>query len=382
MGGHIRKRVNKKGTTWQIIIEDGLDNKGRRKRVFKAKFGTKKEAEQELRKMLEAKEQGISIKPQHITLAEYLRNWFKNYVEVNLAPTTADGYRYNIEKHIILYIGTAKIQELRPDQIRGLYDKLQEKGLSAKSIRYVHRNLRQALQEAVDMKMIAQNPAASIKLPKVKKYRSEVYNESEIRTLLEKIRGTDMELPITLDVVFGLRRGELLALKWSNIDFKERKLAVVGNLISTSRGTMLRETKTESSRRIIDIPESIIGILLRHKEEQQKNKTMLGEKYIDLDLVCCHGDGRFINPKYFSNKFRKFLDRKGLKKIRLHDIRHSNATLMLTYGVPVKIAAQRLGHSSVSVTLDIYSHVLQEMQNEVTEKIECGILRQIPDKTD
>lgn len=388
MSGGIRKRIGRNGDiTWLVTVETGTSQNGKRHRIIKSVKGTKKEAEKLFILMMNELKDGTLDKKSMETLGQYLDHWVKTYVEPNLSPTTIVGYQVNIERHIKPYIGHIRLKELKPQHISSLYEKLLAEGrtdgkggLSAKSIRYVHRNLKQALQNAVNLKIISYNPAASVTLPRVKKFRSEVYDENELIKLLTAVQGTDMEVPVTIDVVLGIRRGELLALKWSDVDLEGKKIQIKNNLISTtSTGIVIRDTKTESSRRTITIPEFIVNFLKKHFQEQQKIRDALGGSYNEQNLICCNINGKPYCPKYFSNKFRKFLAKKGLKRIRLHDLRHSNATLMLLYGVPAKIAAQRLGHSSVSVTLDIYSHVLQDMQNEVSDQIENNILKQIPD---
>lgn len=384
MNGHIRKRKTKSGHTWQVIIDVGVDSKGKRKRIFKSVKGNKKEAEKLLTKLLNEMDTGMYIEESKITLKDYLKDWLKTYVEVNLSPTTLDGYRYNIELHIIPYIGDIPLQQLKPMHIQKLYQTLLKEGrrdgkggLSAKSVRYVHRNLREALEHALKMEMINRNVADLVTLPKVKAYQVSVYDEDEVLTLLEKARGTDLEVPITLAVILGLRRGEMLGLKWADVDFKNHIFVIRNNLVDTSQGLILKSPKSQKGSRIIDIPETLAQLLKRHKKSQLKNKLQLGGHYQDNDLVCCSNDGSFIPPKYFSQKFSRFLVRNDLKKIRLHDLRHTNATLMLKYGVPAKLASQRLGHSSVGITLDLYSHVIGDMQQEVSDKIEAGILQKI-----
>ncbi len=389
MAGFIRKRSNKQKTTWQVVLDDGVGEKGSHIKKSGGTFNTKKEAELKLRELLNAKDKGISIKLSKVTLEKYMRDWLRDHITGGLSPTSADGYNVNIEKHIIPYIGKIVLSELRPGHIKGLYDKLiaegrsdGQGGLSPASIRYIHRNLRAALQEALRMRIINENPASLVKLPKVVKYKPTIYDENEIKKLIEAVRNTDLEISITLDIVCGLRRGELLALRWCDIDLKNKTLTVKNNFVSTTKGTFTRETKTEAGQRIIRIPESIITMLEKHRIRVSENKSKLGEAYIDKDLICCQANGEPYEPKYFSKKFSKFLRIHKLKKLRLHDLRHTNATLMLRYGIPAKIVSQRLGHSSVNVTLDIYTHVQADMQTEVTDKIENGIMKSIPDKTE
>jgi integrase len=382
--GHIRKRVYKSGTTWQIVIEHGLDENGNRKRTYKSTNGTKKEAEKEMQQLLNELEGGTFIEESKMTVATYLRSWLKTYVEPNLSPTTIDGYKSNVENYIIPNIGTIPLQKLSPMHLQDMYLKLSKNGrldgkggLSPTTIRAIHRTLGKALDQALRMQQVKRNVSSLVTIPKVKRYDAEIYDENEIINLLTAAKGTDMEVPITIGATLGLRRGEILGLKWSDINLIEGKMTISNNLVSTSSGAVFTTPKTDKSCRILELSEGVITLLKKHRLSQKENKIKLGSAYKDNDLVCCYPDGSWYEPKNFSKKFAWFLKKHGLRHIRLHDLRHSNATLMLTYGIPAKVASQRLGHSSINITLDLYSHVTSNMQKEVAEKIENGIFNKL-----
>lgn len=384
MNGHIRKRINKTGVTWQIIIEQGFDEEGNRKRTCKTVQGTKKEAQKIMTKMLNELNTGLYIEPVKITLSKYLKDWLETYVKPNLSPTTVGGYKTNIERHIIPNIGHIPIQQLQPVQIKKMYDKLSstkagnnKEGLSAKSIRYIHVNLREALQHAFKMQLIERNPADFVTIPKVKKYHAEVYDEQEVVGLLQKAKGSILEVPICLAVGVGLRRGEILGLKWQSIDFDNKRLKVESNLIYAEKELIFHEPKTESGLRTVSIPDEIIEILKKHRIKQKEYKLMFGTEYKNMDIVCCNEDGSPIIPGNLSHRFARFLKRNKLKHIRFHDLRHTNASLMLKYGVPAKVASSRLGHSGIGITLDLYSHIYTEVENEAANKINSGIFGKV-----
>lgn len=376
MNGHIRKRQNVKGVSWQIVIELGVDNKGKRKRICKTIKGTKKEAQKLMNKMLNDLNTGTYIEPSKINLAKFLRDWLETYVKPNLSPNTTAGYRVNVENHIIPNLGHIHLQQLQPIQIQKMYEQLATK-LSARSIKYIHVNLREALLQALKMRLIERNPADYVTIPKIKKYHAEVYNEQEVIKLLEEARGTNMEVSISLSVGLGLRRGELLALKWKSIDLEKKLLKVESNLIYIDKKIIFKEPKSESGIRIISIPDGIIEILRKHKIKQKENRLFFGGEYKNMDLVCCNEDGSPIIPGTFSHRFAKFLNDHKLKKIRFHDLRHTNASLMLKYGVPAKVASSRLGHSTIGITLDLYSHIYSEVENEAANKINNGIFSKV-----
>jgi len=384
LAGHIRKVKLKDGHAWQVVVEKGMEANGKRQRIYRNVRGTKTEAQKVLASLLTELDNGTYVEPDKITLSEYLRDWMQTYVEANLSPTTVDSYGINMEKHIIPHIGRILLQELKPMHLQKFYKVMLESGrsdgkggLSAKSVRYIHRNIYEALEHAVRMQMISRNVAALVTLPKVKPYKAKVYTEDQLVVLMRAAQGTEMELLIALAVALGLRRGELLGLRWADIDFENKTLTVSNNLVQTMKGSVNKDPKSESSNRTIDLPESLIVLLKKHKKIQSENRLLLGSSYKTDGHVCCKADGSSYCPGYYSKKFKKFLKEKGLSHIRLHDLRHSNATLMLKYGVQPKVASSRLGHSSIAITLDLYSHVLSGMQKEVAEKIDMGIFQKL-----
>jgi len=382
--GHIRKRIYKSGITWQIIIELGLDENGDRQRMYKSTYTTKKEAEKELQKLLTDLDGGTYIEDSKITVATNLRNWLKTYVEPTLAATTIDGYKSNIENYIIPNIGSIPLQKLTPVQVQEMYQKLSKDGrldgkggLAPRTIRSIHRIMSKAFNEALKMQIIKRNVTTMVSIPKAVPYKAKIYEEEEIITLLNNANGSDMSVPITLAVALGLRRGEILGLKWADIDLAKSTLTVNNNLVSTNAGAVLTTPKTKTSHRALQMSKGIVILLKRHLLAQRESKLKLGTSYQDNDFVCCYPDGSIYQPKNFSKKFAWFLKKHNMPHVRFHDLRHSNATIMLKYGVPAKIASERLGHTSISVTMDLYSHVTASMQTEVAQKIEDGIFSKL-----
>lgn len=380
MTGHIRKRVNKTGITCQIILDKGVDLQGRRIRDYITVNGTKREAQQILSEKLNEYNKGTYIEPSEITVDQHLEQWLDTYVRRNLAPYTVDGYTTNIKRYILPYIGTVKLQKLMPLQVQRMYDELQKKGYSPRTIRYAHTTLREALQHAFKMQLIPRNPADFVTLPKQVKYKAKVYEEDEVLKMLEAAKGSEMEAPLNLAVGLGLRRGELLALKWCDIDFEKNQITICRNLVYSNKEYIFRSPKSESGNRVIEMPSGLAAILKRHRKRQLEDKLFFGTQYVDEDLVCCRLDGSPYRPGSYSHKFERFLKSKGLRRIRLHDLRHTNASLMLMYNVPAKVASQLLGHSSIGITLDLYSHVIGELQTEAARKIDTGIFKKLEQK--
>lgn len=377
MTGHIRKRALKNGIKYQVIIEKGIDSKGKRLRDYYTVSGSKKDAERVLNEKINEGNKGCYIDPSQMTLEEHLSQWIETYAKPNLSPTTVRGYLVNIRNHTLPYLGSVPLQKLVPLQIQHMYDKLKAKNLSPRTIKYVHATLREALQYAVRMQLIPRNPADFVTLPKQVKYKAKAYEEDEAILLLEKAKDTDMDAPLHLAVGLGLRRGELLALRWNDIDFETNQLTISQNLVYVNGEYIFRQPKSEAGNRTIEMPSGLATVLKKHRKKQLEDKLFFGSEYKDNNLVCCKQDGSPYNPGSFSHKFEQFLKKHGLRQIRLHDLRHTNASLMLQYNVPAKVASQRLGHSTVSITLDLYSHVIGNLQTEAADKIDSGIFKKL-----
>lgn len=380
--GHLRKRTLKSGkNSWQIVVEGDIDSRtGKRNRIYKTiKNITKREAEKIMRKMVIEVEEGEYVNKNTMTVEEFMIEWLNVYIEPNLARTTVKGYKMNVNIHIIPHLGKIRLQKLKPIHIQKFYNTLlatptgKGKSRSPKTIRNIHMNLSAALNKAVDLELIKKNPAKKVVIPKGRKYRAEVYDKEDIKILLESIAGTHMELSINMAVGLGLRRGELLALRWEDVDFENKKVRIQRSLAQVKGEIFIKAPKTESSNREIHIPDGLVTLLKKKRLEQNKMKVKLGGEYEDNNLIVCQKDGRFYKPDAFSNIFNRLILRLGLKRIRFHDLRHTHATLLLTMGVSPKVAQQRLGHGSISTTMDIYSHVIEEVEKEAAEKINIGV---------
>lgn len=381
MAAHVERHKLKNGKScWRVVIEQGLGPDGKRKRIYRTVRGKKSDAEALMATLLSELNTGSYIEPSKLTMTEYLRDWMNSYVRPNLSPTTADSYNINVEKHLIPYVGHILLQQLKPLHIQKLYSDLLSNGrtdgtggLSAKSVLYIHRNLHESLDHAFKMQLVPRNVATLVTLPKAKKYQADVYSPQELQNLLEVAQGTDMELPISLAAGLGLRRGEILGLLWSDVNITDKQITINNNLVQTTNGNINKAPKSASSSRTIDLPDGLVPILERHRVLQAEDRHKLGSGYHPGNHVYCQADGSPYCPGYLSKKFNAFLKKRKLKQIRLHDLRHSHATLMLACGIPAKVASERLGHSNISVTLDLYSHVLDSMQKDAAEKINTGI---------
>lgn len=283
-----------------------------------------------------------------MTLKQYLTDWLADY-SIQLAPNTIRGYEVNI-RHICKYIGNIELSDLTYKDVQNCYTELL-KTLSGTSALYCHRVLRNALHRAERLDLINKNPCDFVYAPRRNKKQFNVLTEIELHKLFNGIKGTWLYTPVMLSAVLGLRRGEVLALRWSDIDFKNNILTVSHSALMVNGEFVLCELKTEKSNRAILLSDTLSDYLY----------TLLScssSKYI------CTRLGSPISPNILNKYFRKVVDSLNLPHIRFHDLRHTNATLLLKKGIPAKIVSERLGHSSISVTLDTYSHVLIDMQKD------------------
>ncbi len=390
VSGHLRKRETKGDkSSYQIIIELPVNpTTGKRNRIYKTVRGTKKEAEKVMRKMMDDLENHTYVKDNKITVAEYLKIWFDLYL-TDLSPTTLKGYEYQIENYIINQdIGKIRLQDLTTSDVQrwinSLYDEspLSNKPLSAKTVKNIYHNLCAAIDKAVVLEYVKKNVCKAVSLPKVQKYTAEVYDEEEVQALLNAIKGTDMELPLMIDINLGLRRGELLGLKWKHIDFEKGLISIEDNMVEVKKEVsadrvLTKSPKSASGQRVIPISSTLIEYLKKAHSEYLLKKFKMGKDFFDGDYVVCQENGKPYKPNSFTDKFNNFLKKNNLKHIRLHDLRHTNATLMLTQGISPKVAQMRLGHSDYSTTMNIYSHVLKSVETEAAEKIENVIFSSI-----
>ncbi|EGK10195.1 phage integrase family site-specific recombinase [Desmospora sp. 8437] len=375
MRGHIRKR----GSKWAIVLDIGKKADGSRNRKWFSGFKTKKEAQSFLNQKLHQIESGTYVEPSKITLGEYLNRWLKDYAELNTAPRTYQGYEYMITQHIIPQIGDIPMDKLKPMHIQGYYSEKLAKGrkdgsggLSPRSVLHHHRILHQALDQAVKWQVIPMNPAKSVTPPKPQRKQINTLSREQVHQLLSATKNTPYYEQIFFAINTGMRRGEIFGLRWKDVDFANRTISVRQTIQRIkNKGLVFRDTtKTDGSRRSIAVSDSVIHMLNRIKKRQAQEKISCGPLYQDHDLIFANSDGTPINIDYLSREFGRLIKRMKLPHIRFHDLRHTHATLLLQQGEHPKVVSERLGHSTITITMDTYSHVMPNMQKEAAQKLD------------
>lgn len=377
MRGHIKQRA--KGS-WSIVIDLGRDVTGKRKQKWSTVRGTKKEAQAELSRLLNELNTGEYVEPSRMLVSDYLKRWLKDYAEPSVSPKTAERYAQIISDNIKPVLGNYQLSKLKPLHIQSFYTdcltsgrKDGKGGLSAQTVLHFHRLLRKAFLQAVKWQLLARNPVDAVEPPRPQRTEMNAINETETALLLEKLTDSPLFTPVLLAVTTGLRRGELLALRWKDINLEEGRLTVNQSLEQTKTGLRFKTPKTERSRRQVPLPGVALDILKDHKRQQNEERLRLGPVYQNNDLVFPRPDGSLMAPDSFSTNFAAFIRRSKLKHIRFHDLRHSHATQLLLQGVHPKIVSERLGHSNIGITLDTYSHVLPGMQEDAVLKIDASL---------
>lgn len=368
--------IVKRGDKYSIVIDVGRDALGNRKQRWFSGFNSRKDAEKELPRILIKLDDGELIDNNNIRFKNFMYDWLEHKkIDEDLSPTTIDGYENIVLNHIIPTLGNLKLQDIKPYNLQKYFD-IKSKALSPVTLNNHKRILKSALIYALDMELIPKNPMNKIKAPKNKKEETQVLNIEQSKNLIDEVQhNMTLKTPVTLALLLGLRRGECLGLTWDNIDFQNKVMTINQNLEYVKGKYYFKEPKTKKSKRTIAIPSSVLSILEEHKKWQAEMKLRSGGTWRnEYNLVCTRkSNGLPITPNVLSDSFRSFLKSHKLPVIRFHDLRHTNATLMLAAGVSAKVAGNRLGHSSISITLDLYSHVLESVDKDAADRIDLLI---------
>jgi len=375
MKGHIRQRS--KGS-WEITMDAGRDPAtGRRVRHFETVRGTKKDAQKRLAELLVNIEKGCYVRPKRLTLAEWLELWLASYVKLRLSPQTVESYEMIIRRHLAPALGATPLNQLQPQHFYGYYRRALScgradgrGGLSLRTVQYHHSILSEALEHAVKTEIIGRNPANAVNPPRPERKSMATLAPGDIPRFLAAARIEPHYALFYTALFTGLRMGELLALSWGHVDLVLAQIRVLKALHKRRGVCELREPKSPHSRRQIALSPSLALVLRQHKAEQEARTILLGRALTDSDFVFCRPDGNLLDPGTVRRVFARILRRAGLRRLRFHDLRHSHATLMLVSGVHPKIVQERLGHSSVAITLDTYSHVLPGLQEAAVRRLD------------
>ena len=357
--------LRKRSKNYIVYLEYFDKETNKRKQKNMGSYPLKRDANKRLNEVKEEIHKEELLLPNEMILQDFLLDFLEKY-KMNLSITTYNCYMRICKKYIIPLLGDIKLCDIRPIHIQNYVDDLLDL-LTPQTIK-VHLNiLNLALKRAYRLKLIKENVVQFVEVPKNKKYKNEIYNAEDMKKLLEKSRETSLELPIILASGLGLRISEILGLTWNNIDFNDFTITIDKITVRDKGQVILKEPKTESSIRTISAPKEIILMLKQLKKDRLAAK-LRGEKS-HRELIFYDKNLNPIAQDVLSKKFRYFLQENNLKHIRFHDLRHSHVTMLIDAKVPIKVISERVGHSNVNTTLNIYSHALREMDQEASDKI-------------
>ena len=341
----------------------------------KALYGkTRGEVSDKLTKTMADRDGGLVFDADGVRVGEYLDRWLVDSVRDTVRPTTYERYEQIVRTHIRPVLGSVKLKNITPAHARGLYREKLEAGLSPRTVQYIHVTLHKALKQAVQDGLIPRNAADAVKAPQVRREEMHPLSVEQTRALLEAARQDRLEALYVLAVHTGLRQGELLGLKWEDADFEAGTLQVRRSLATAKGGPVLAAPKTRGSRRTVKLTRGAVEALRGHLQRQLEEIDRAGSLWRENGLVFASETGEPLDRRYLtSRRFKALLRRAGLPDIRFHDLRHTCATLLLSKNVNPKIVSEMLGHASIAITLDTYSHVLPNMRDQAAAAMENAL---------
>lgn len=363
---------------YYVTMDYGKNPDG--KRVKKTKTYSKlSDAKRALKEFEADKTKNNLVFPDDITLENWLNDWLK-MKSINCDETTLYGYKNIINNHLIPALGEYKLQVITPSMLNNYFiGKLNEefkpnKKYSKNTVRKHYDLLLDVFKSAVDKEKILKNPVIKAEKITVKKNEQNVYTKAELKALLKIVEGNRMEIVIKLAGVFGLRREEIAGLRWRNVDFENQIISIVEARTQAGSKTIIKYTKNESSFRKLSLPDDIMQLLKKIRNEQEERKKLLGIDYKDTDYVIAWENGVPFRPNYLSDLFKKVIDDNKLKPLRLHDLRHTFASICNQEGITMYNISKALGHSQQNTTSNIYTHLFDKTHEHAVNKVADAVL--------
>ena len=332
---------------------------------------TEAAANRKLKEALRELEQGVLATGPQRKLGEYLVDWLENVHKSKLRLGTYINYKKLIG-YVVAELGDAWLQKLTPEKVQAFYTKKLSSGLSSKVVHEIHGVLHLALKNAVRWGLIARNVCDLVTAPRIVSREMVPLTMEQANALMNHVRGHRLEVLLALAVVTGMRRGELLALRWADIDLKRSKLVVLHSVdFIAGHGYVEGKPKTAAGRRAVSLPAFLLEMLQVHRVQQLEQKSAVSD-WVENDLVFPNHKGSYMHPTHMAESFKKLLEEAGLPPMRFHDLRHSAATILLARGVNIKVVSELLGHSDIVITLRTYGHLLPSMQGDAVDSWKDG----------
>jgi integrase len=371
------KRGNNEGSIYKraqgdwvasITVGYGLDGKRRRKSYYGK---TRGEVSEKLKVALRDQQQGLPIITERQTLAQFLTRWLEDAMRPTIRASTYATYESHVRVHLKPALGHISLQQLTPQHIQSFLKHKMESGLSAHTTSDVYGVLRHALDQALKWGLVARNVAALVDKPRFETPQMKYLTPDQARALLQAVKGDRLEALYSVAIPLGLRRGEALGLRWEDIDLDKGLLHVRRALQRLEGKLQLVEPKTRTSKRSINLPQITIVALRAHRIRQVEERLQAGDKWREHGLVFTTTIGTPYEPNNLKRHLARMLDIAGLPHVRIHDLRHTAASLMLAQDIPPKVISEILGHSRTSITLDTYGHLFEPARQAAADKIDA-----------
>jgi integrase len=383
MKGHLKERSP---GHWSIILDVPDPTTGKRRRKWHSFKGTKRQAQIECARLISALQAGTYLEPSKTTLAEFLDRWL-DHIKSQVSPKSHSRYCELARKNIVPLLGGTILTKLRAEAIDAAYAKALASGrrdgkggLSPQTITHMHRLLKKAIGQAVKWELLIRNPVDAASPPKANRGKMNTYDLDQTAELIEAMRPTRMLVPTLLAVLCGMRRGEIAALRWKNVDLTTGQIAILES--AEQVGSKVRYKTPKSGKgRTLALSASLVEELRAHRLRQAEELLRVGIILSDDTFVVAQADGTPLQPDTLTQDWFRKLAGTSLPRIRFHDLRHAHATHMLANGVHPKVASERLGHSKIGITLDLYSHVLPGMEADAAERVDLALQAAINRRT-
>jgi integrase len=367
--GSVYRRSDGRWTAAHYVLQP---NGGRVRRAVYGK--TRKEAADKVADLVAKTSAGIPLAVRSWTVAAYAAHWLDDVVRPRLKPATFTSYRETLRLHILPTLGQVRVQALRPEHVRTLLARKLAAGLSPRSVQIIHGTLRAMLGEAEREEVITRNPAAIVRPPSLAHEEVEPWSPEEASHFLRATASHRLYALFAVGVAVGLRKGELLALQWSDVDLDQGLVHVRQNVQRLPElGLVYGRPKTARSRRTIPLPARSVKVLRAHRARQAAEVLALGPAWNESGLVFTSSVGTLIEPRNLSRLFDLLIAAAGVRRIRFHDLRHTCASLLLAQGVPPRVVMDVLGHSQIAITMDLYSHVMPTALREAADAIDRAL---------
>jgi integrase len=371
MAGQLIKRGER---TWLVRVYLGSDSRGKRRYLNKTIHGTRKDAQGWLNDALKRKDLGEEIGQSAMLCSEFFEKWLQAAVRHRVRERSLENYEYVIGHYVTGVLGREQISRVKPIDLQQLYSGLLARGLSAKTVGYVHVILGNAFKQAVRWGLIRSSPSDLVDPPRQERLEMRSLSAEDAKRMLAAVTDEHHRLILALAIASGARPCEYLALKWSDIDWQAGSVTIQRSLVwNRTGGWYFSEPKTARSRRSVPLPPPVMRSLSEHKRHQAEDRMLAGQDWQQLELVFARYDGLPLKLDEVRKSLDGALKAAGLKRVRLYDLRHSCASILMASGINPKIVAERLGHTSTGITMDTYSHLSPGMQQQATDRLEEAV---------